>query len=77
MQGVSIHAPYIGSDHEPKIAALTHFVSIHAPYIGSDTARLEMRQEQSVSIHAPYIGSDGDSKVIGQYSRKFQSTLPT
>ena len=33
---VSIHAPYIGSDHQADDKFAAGIVSIHAPYIGSD-----------------------------------------
>ena len=35
--GVSIHAPYAGSDESEKAAYNLGKVSIHAPYAGSDT----------------------------------------
>ena len=57
--GVSIHAPYAGSDGiSPPCAPGIRRVSIHAPYAGSDCSGYRGVHEMHVSIHAPYAGSD-------------------
>ena len=64
--GVSIHAPYIGSDHDGRLRRIGDVVSIHAPYIGSDRYGLEYSIiGDRVSIHAPYIGSDSGHVDLG------------
>ncbi len=57
--GVSIHAPYAGSDRSiPLPPPESEEVSIHAPYAGSDLSYRLSHLSFRVSIHAPYAGSD-------------------
>ena len=57
--GVSIHAPYAGSDKETvSDSGSEDLVSIHAPYAGSDAGLNPIFAVNAVSIHAPYAGSD-------------------
>ena len=75
--GISIHAPRMGSDTRSPGSGRTSPISIHAPRMGSDP-RLPGRlgHARVISIHAPRMGSD--PLVLAQNAgvTQFQSTLP-
>ena len=56
--GISIHAPRVGSDFESLAYEYTLPISIHAPRVGSDLFIRRLRAERRISIHAPRVGSD-------------------
>ena len=75
--GVSIHAPYAGSDTVPVTLCSCFDVSIHAPYAGSDSATSGSGVlYAAVSIHAPYAGSDSAKRISLIWMKQFQSTPP-
>ena len=63
-EGISIHAPYTGSDMVDKGNVFRCRISIHAPYTGSDREVMIRIASPTISIHAPYTGSDGCWQTI-------------
>ena len=73
--GVSIHAPRVGRDDDPKLTKVETWVSIHAPRVGRDAYQLAYEDSRDVSIHAPRVGRDyGVAQFRAQLL--FQSTRP-
>ena len=58
-EGISIHAPRVGSDLRPAWGFSSPNISIHAPRVGSDLDTDQDNQyDRYISIHAPRVGSD-------------------
>ena len=56
--GISIHAPRVGSDMVALERAGVPVISIHAPRVGSDPQLWYTIIKERISIHAPRVGSD-------------------
>ena len=77
LQGISIHAPRMGSDNGGGNRYLHTKISIHAPRVGSDQVRSVRRSlPRLISIHAPRVGSDLTVPGLFPKWEPFQSTLP-
>ena len=58
-EGISIHAPRVGSDPARCAVGRCKSISIHAPRVGSDTDPAYITYPSTtISIHAPRVGSD-------------------
>ena len=55
---ISIHAPLVGSDLNPRGCPAPSGISIHAPLVGSDLKVPIELILGVISIHAPLVGSD-------------------
>ena len=60
VQGISIHAPRVGSDRRTSSSVRGPSISIHAPRVGSDAVSCCDQGGHEISIHAPRVGSDAD-----------------
>ena len=75
--GVSIHAPYAGSD-APDLPTpdQTNTVSIHAPYAGSDETGLQITAHPSSFNPRPLCRERPTPSLMGKIFPGFQSTPP-
>ena len=56
--GISIHAPRMGSDPRAHVQRVRSAISIRAPRMGSDAVIWRLINNLYISIHAPRMGSD-------------------
>ena len=76
-EGISIHAPRTGSDHEENLDwAYKSIFQSTLPARGATLFQKLTSQFKWISIHAPRTGSDIAFLLSSRNPREFQSTLP-